>query len=128
MKSLDFKDDHERGDYGAFRALFLATFGEDKIDNVVEVFSASFDKFASGIGSQDVFDVQVQAVNLTENAIRVITAGDWSNGDTITLTNLAKFLNLLLYGVSSYQRSTGFIVDHVQTGRDSALILYQGRH
>ncbi len=97
QKSLDFQSAHDQGDYDKFRTLFLITFGDARVENVVKVPSSSVEEILKGQASHAVYDAQIPAGKITEDAIRVLKSGDWSDGASITFDKLTTFLYLFHY-------------------------------
>ncbi len=94
MSTLDFKKVRDEGTYESFKKLFFNTFGEDRLENVVKVLSASAEYVLKGQASHTLFDAQVPASKLTEDALRILKTEEWSDGESITFAKLTPFLYL----------------------------------
>ena len=83
--------------YTAFRKNFLEIFGEAEQHSLIRTLNADTASAQATSGVNDMFVTQVSATRITSDLMQCLQDTGWTDGTTMTHTNVGKFLEFFLH-------------------------------
>jgi len=97
MQASSFTKPLENKDYQSFRNNFLETFGDNAQQNLVKGVNFAVEKLLAEATTKDIFEGQVDANRISADFMKYLEDNGWTQGDTMTTSNVCKFLEFFMY-------------------------------